>query len=212
MEDSLISGNIASNPEHNRGTGGDIYFYRYFSLSNVTITGNTAGGNAGAFFLDYLANGTFDHMTIAGNDTYNPAQARILTGGAVKDIDRFEVRNSIITGPANAQETCRFDDTTKIISAGRSLVSDTSCLDATVNLLKSESEAKLGSLRDNGEPTQTLALLPGSPAIDASLPVDEMMDPKLDQRGFGCQGTADIGAFERLSSSRAARRLTRQWN
>jgi hypothetical protein len=53
----------------------------------------------------------------------------------------------------------------------------------------------LGPLADNGGPTQTHALLPGSPAIDAALLAN---CPPTDQRGvIRPQGTGcDIGAFE----------------
>ena len=55
----------------------------------------------------------------------------------------------------------------------------------------------LGPLADNGGPTQTHALLPGSPAIDAG---DNTDAPEWDQRGIGfpriVNGTIDIGAFE----------------
>ncbi len=63
----------------------------------------------------------------------------------------------------------------------------------------------LGPLADNGGPTQTIALLPGSPAIDAgsnSLAVLPTTGQPLvyDQRGPGfariANGTVDIGAFE----------------
>ena len=60
----------------------------------------------------------------------------------------------------------------------------------------------LGPLADNGGPTQTIALLAGSPAIDAgrSVAVDPRPDLKTDQRGTGfareVNGTIDIGAFE----------------
>ena len=63
----------------------------------------------------------------------------------------------------------------------------------------------LGPLADNGGPTQTIALLPGSPAIDAGSPalaVDPTTGLPLttDQRGAGfpriVNGTVDIGAFE----------------
>ncbi len=55
----------------------------------------------------------------------------------------------------------------------------------------------LGPLADNGGPTLTHALLPGSPAIDAG---DNTDAPEWDQRGPGfpriVNGTIDIGAFE----------------
>jgi len=63
----------------------------------------------------------------------------------------------------------------------------------------------LGTLAKNGGPTETIALLAGSPAIDAgsnSLAVDAQGKPlTTDQRGAGfpriVNGTVDIGAFER---------------
>ena len=51
----------------------------------------------------------------------------------------------------------------------------------------------LGPLQDNGGPTRTMALLPGSPAINAG---DSTNPPPTDQRGFARVGTPDIGAFE----------------
>jgi probable HAF family extracellular repeat protein len=55
----------------------------------------------------------------------------------------------------------------------------------------------LGPLQNNGGPTQTRALLPGSPAIDAG---DNTGAPMWDQRGPGYprieHGIIDIGAFE----------------
>jgi hypothetical protein len=54
----------------------------------------------------------------------------------------------------------------------------------------------LGPLQDNGGPTQTMALLPGSPAIDAGT----LTDSEWDQRGPGyprlVNGATDIGAYE----------------
>jgi len=56
-------------------------------------------------------------------------------------------------------------------------------------------DPKLGPLADNGGPTLTMALLPGSPAIDAG---NTSLAPTTDQRGFPRPAGlgADIGAFE----------------
>jgi hypothetical protein len=56
-------------------------------------------------------------------------------------------------------------------------------------------DPKVGPLADNGGPTWTMALLPGSPAIDAGTPLGA---PAADQRGIARpQGPGvDIGAFE----------------
>jgi hypothetical protein len=56
-------------------------------------------------------------------------------------------------------------------------------------------DPKLGPLADNGGPTLTMALLPGSPAIDAG---NTSVAPATDQRGFPRPAglAADLGAFE----------------
>src|SRR5207247_2347431 len=60
-------------------------------------------------------------------------------------------------------------------------------------------EPLLGPLQDNGGPTFTHALLPGSPAIDAGDP-NFVPPPYYDQRGPGYDrvrnGRLDIGSFE----------------
>ena len=57
----------------------------------------------------------------------------------------------------------------------------------------------LGPLQDNGGPTFTHALLPGSPAINAGNP-NFTPPPSFDQRGPGyprvVNGRIDIGSFE----------------
>ena len=56
-------------------------------------------------------------------------------------------------------------------------------------------DPKLGPLANNGGPTLTMALLPGSPAIDAG---NTALAPTADQRGFPRPAgvASDIGAFE----------------
>src|SRR5439155_22233245 len=87
-----------------------------------------------------------------------------------------------------------------ITSAGHNLSSDGSCGLAGAGDLQ-KVDPKLGELADNGGPTQTHALLAGSPAIDAG---DNASCPGTDQRGTArpvdgnSDGVAvcDIGAFE----------------
>src|SRR5271166_6347501 len=63
----------------------------------------------------------------------------------------------------------------------------------------------LDPLQNNGGPTQTMALLPGSPAIRDG---DTANAPAYDQRGPGfpriVNGFIDIGAFEVQSTNAAA--------
>jgi hypothetical protein len=51
----------------------------------------------------------------------------------------------------------------------------------------------LAPLANNGGPTQTTALLPGSPAIDQG---NSSTCPAVDQRGYLRSGPCDIGAYE----------------
>jgi hypothetical protein len=77
---------------------------------------------------------------------------------------------------------------------GHNLSSDTSCAFTNVGSLNN-TDAKLGPLANNGGPTLTMALLPGSPAIDAG---DTSLAPATDQRGFPrpVGPAVDIGAYE----------------
>jgi hypothetical protein len=81
-----------------------------------------------------------------------------------------------------------------VIDAGHNLSSDGSC--AFTNLgSRNNTSPRLGPLANNGGPTLTMALLAGSPAIDAG---DPSAAPPTDQRGaLRPIGPApDIGAYE----------------
>ena len=84
---------------------------------------------------------------------------------------------------------------TGAFGSGHNIDSDGTCdLKATGD--KSNVDPKLGPLADNGGPTLTHALLPGSPAINA-IPSQDCVVTR-DQRGaFRPQGAGcDIGAYE----------------
>lgn len=91
----------------------------------------------------------------------------------------------------------------QIIDDGRNLSSDGTCSFTNVGSLNNI-DPKLGPLADNGGPTLTMALLAGSPAIDAG---DNAAAPPTDQRGvprpFG--PAADIGAYEYATLLRISR-------
>jgi len=81
-----------------------------------------------------------------------------------------------------------------ITDAGHNLSSDNSCAFTNVGSLNN-TDPMLGLLADNGGPTLTMALLPGSPAIDGG---DDSAAPPTDQRGFPrlVGAASDIGAYE----------------
>jgi len=86
------------------------------------------------------------------------------------------------------------DCTGSLADAGHNLSSDNSCAFTNIGSMNN-TDPKLGPLANNGGPTLTMALLPGSPAIDAG---DTSLAPDTDQRGFPRPAglAADIGAFE----------------
>jgi hypothetical protein len=89
-----------------------------------------------------------------------------------------------------------------ITDLGHNLSSDDTCAFTNVGSMNN-TDPKLGPLADNGGPTLTMALLPGSPAIDAG---NTSLAPATDQRGVPRPFSlaADIGAFEFWPTLRAS--------
>jgi hypothetical protein len=65
-----------------------------------------------------------------------------------------------------------------------------------ITLIPIYSDPLLAPLADNGGPNETMALWPGSPAIDAGA----TGCPPIDQRGVPRNGNCDIGAYEFLNA------------
>ena len=140
-------------------------------------------------------------MTIAGNTGY----------GIFAVAGSVTLQNTVVANNSQFPDTPQRDPANcsgSVTSRGNNLDGDGTCsLTGPGDL--SKVDPKLGPLADYGGPTQTQALLPGSPAIDAGSNVD---CPATDQRGFqrprdgdgnGTQ-VCDIGAFESDGSSNPA--------
>jgi CSLREA domain-containing protein len=191
LTNSTVSGNIAS------GVGGgirnDSYYYGSLTLTNSTVSGNTSLlGFGGAIFNDSVESAimTLTNSTVSGNSADQ-------SGAAIHIHYRSNIEttltNTIVAHNGTAAPNC--NDGALINSLGYNLADDDSCgLTATGDLVAAD--ALLAPLADNGGPTETHALLPGSPAIDAGSPT--CPPPHRDQRGVvRPQGLAcDIGAFE----------------
>jgi CSLREA domain-containing protein len=158
------------------------------NVVNSTVSGNAASQSNGGIF----SFGTLElvHSTVSAN-------AGGVNGGIFGDAgSSVTLKNSIVAG--NVGRDC----TGPILSAGHNLDGDSTCnLTATGDI--SAVDAMLGPLRDYGGPTETHALLSGSPAIDAIAVADctdlDGAPVVSDQRGVARpQGAGcDIGAFER---------------
>lgn len=124
----------------------------------------------------------------------------VVSGGAVIwNMDRLTMRNSLVDG------WCRTEDGSATTSDGYNLESPgNSCsFDVEKGDQVEVSVDDLGLewiLADNGGPTETQALLPGSVAIDV-IPETECVNVEgelltADQRGEPRDMLCDVGAFE----------------
>ncbi|MCH7559357.1 MAG: hypothetical protein IIB56_18145 [Planctomycetes bacterium] len=179
---TTISGNTAAI------AGGGIHSHEnaVLSLSNSTISGNTAGVEGGGLHVHGFA--------ILTNNTFNENAAGVRGGGIYSFHDGWVFMSNMIIANSPSGSDCMG---ATFASLGHNLDSDGTC-NLTEPTDLSHTDPLLGSLRDNGGPSYTHALMPGSPAIDAAKEVDTL---ETDQRGVHRpQGAAfDIGSFERRS-------------
>ncbi len=181
--------------------GGGIYNNRNLLMTNSTLTGNHVMGILGAGGGGIFSKGsmtaaavTIRHSTLTDNVTIeNWGQVYHLA--AIAWSGTMDIRNSILAGNLGTV----LNGT--LTASGHNLISNSSGGGgyAATDIL--DVDPMLATLADNGGPTFTHALLPGSPAIDAG---DNTGAPMWDQRGPGfprvVNGTVDIGAFEVQSS------------
>lgn len=196
--ESTISNNSAQNGGGIYNTAG--YDFGEVNARNVTISSNYAHFQGGGIYNegDGESSGEMylNHVTIYRNE----AQAEGGGGGIFDGTPpepppgTVEYRNSIIA--KNSYEDCSGGGGGPI-SDGNNLIGDQSCDTTESDIATGEGriDPRLEPLRDNGGPTKTHALLPGSPAIDEA---DGENCPDADQRGLtrptGAQ--CDIGAYE----------------
>jgi len=185
LTNSTVSGNTAV------ASGGGLYTtFTTTELTNSTVSGNTAGGGGGGIGLVAGDALTIDNSTIALNGTATSGGGLNVCGTCTATL-----AGSIVAG--NTADTSGPDCAGAPLSLGYNLIGQgAGCglIPGTGDLLNTD--PLLGPLQDNGGPTFTHALLPGSPAIDAGNPT--CPPPATDQRGtVRPQGDAcDIGAFE----------------
>jgi parallel beta-helix repeat protein len=186
VENSTISGNSAAT------TGGGIYG-GVIEIVNSTISGNSAGTSGGGIYnFPYSLN--VANSTITGNSAPS--------GGGIYNVGSLEVSNTILNAGASGENI--FNDGGTITSLGYNLSSDDGGGYLTGPGDQINTDPLLGPLQDNGGPTFTHALLPGSPAIDAGDP-NFHPPPFDDQRGCPrvSNGRIDTGSFERQPLGRS---------
>jgi hypothetical protein len=182
---STFSGNSATTND-----GGAIYNTNggAVNVTNSTFYDNTAGVEAGdeggaIFSADGTGSSTVNvtNSTFSGNSAGGDGDTFYIFSGA------FNATNNIVAGSAPGNCSGTITSVT-----GANLSTDDTCTGFTE---VTSGDLNLGSLADNGGPTQTIALLSGSVAIDHP---DATCATATDQRGITRpQGTGcDAGAFE----------------
>jgi hypothetical protein len=156
------------------------------SISNSTFANNSAtfAGGGG------LAN--FDTVNISNSTFANNSATSASGGGLANDSGTMSISNSIVAN--NTGGNC----TGGITDQGYNLSSDSSCgFTGTGSLQNTDPKLDPNGLQNNGGPTQTIALLSTSPAID-TIPAANC--PSTDQRGNARpdngETTCDMGAYE----------------
>ncbi len=192
VKNTTISNNAANETKpFNLGKAGGIYNRGDLLLNNSTVHGNQCIGSSqnlgGGMFVDGPALTLISQSTISGNQCQKGGGLFVAFGSEVY------VRNSIFANSAGSHP----DVSGLLTSSDHNLIQNTTGGSGFGSNDILNVDPMLGSFGDNGGPTLTVALLPGSPAIDAGNNTDV---PEWDQRGPGfpriVNGTIDIGAFE----------------
>jgi predicted outer membrane repeat protein len=173
LSQSTVSGNSTAGDFAPGGgifsRGGDV------TLSQSTVSGNNARGRGGGISV-FSGDLVVHHSTITDNTSGD-------AGGGIYATEAVALDHTIVAGNHDNSGTAH--DIAGVVNATYSLIG------FGANFL--------GPLADNGGPTMTHALLPGSPAINAGDP-NFVGPPDYDQRGFPYKrvsgGRIDIGAFE----------------
>lgn len=222
VTDTTLFGNYAGN----RG-GAIANFFGDTTISDTTLSGNTSffeGGGiwdngtltvhrctlAGNSALNEYGGGIWTANTAAIiGSTLSSNSARLAGGGIYNPGGTMTIQSSIVAGnscprgPDLESAAATLSNTLLGDNRGATGLIETSpgAFDASGNLIGGPRfgiiDALLAPLAYNGGPTQTMALQPGSPALDSGAnPQHEARD----QRGFPFVRTAgiqtDMGAFE----------------
>ncbi|MGO9468832.1 MAG: choice-of-anchor Q domain-containing protein [Isosphaeraceae bacterium] len=215
LTDCTVANNAATGSVVNEPTGGGIYNSGTVTATRCTIANNSAVLDGGGIDNDgtvILAN-----CTIAGNQTSGDGggiqnegvlsatnctianNSAALDGGGISvgvNSTSTTLANTIVGGNSAASGP---DVSGMVTSKGYNLIGNPSGGSGFANNDTLGKNPVIGILQNNGGPTPTIALLPGSPAIGAgSSSISGVTVPSTDQRGVPrpFNGTVDIGAFQ----------------
>jgi hypothetical protein len=192
---STVSDNSATSD------GGGIYNANTLTLTDCTISGNSAIGIAGiggfGGGIDNFGTLTLTNCTLSGNSAgYG--------GGGLLQAGTARLVNTIVAANFRGSSTTADDiqgidvDTANSFNNLIGTGGSGGLTDGSNGNQVGVADARLGPPAFNGGPTQTHALLPGSPALDAGDNSRVPAGVTTDQRGFNrfVGSATDIGAFE----------------
>ncbi len=179
------------------------------TVTNSTFSGNSASNNGGAVTNSAFAgtaSSTLLNCTFSGNNA--PTGSAVSNGastfgGTPAAATTFLVNNIVKQGTMgpNFSNASGTNAAASLISLGHNISSDDAgggagtapggFLSGMGDLRNTDPMLSAGGLADNGGGTPTIALDPGSPAINNAVNA-----PARDQRDYLRNGAADIGAFE----------------
>ena len=212
------------------------------SITNSTVSNNTAQTDAGILFDEGGITATINNSTISANAALYGSGGVYIGSGSSLTVNQSTISANSSAGTYTGTDGggIQLGDNTSVVTLSGSIVSgnssgvagaadfglysslasDTASITATNSLIGevdsritvngtnnvSSTNPMLGALANNGGTTKTMALLTGSPAIDAGPnPVATFTGNEFDQRGAGYAriigGLVDIGAFEAQPSS-----------
>jgi hypothetical protein len=195
LESSTVSGNETRGAS---ASGGGVWATTLV-VDRSTISGNSTLIDGGGVYVEEAL--TINQSTITLNTAGNRG-AGVLRPNSAASFP-LTITGSILAGNTAPNAPDLRPGTGSVVTANYSLFGDTTGSGVTATTgtgnLRNVS-AQLGPLADNGGPTKTHALLPGSPALNAGDPAVAFSGTQFDQRGTPFTrvsgGRIDVGAFE----------------
>jgi uncharacterized repeat protein (TIGR02543 family) len=192
LDSSLVAANTAETGGGiATGSGPSNAAIGTIQLTNTSLSGNVAERGGG--IERSQGNTLLRAVTIAGNSAPRGSGIAFAGGRSI-----YSVATGLIVANVPPSQNCAlttglFPAAASLSVPGANLESGAGCHLRTSDL--SSTNPLLAPLANNGGPSQTRALLPGSPAVDRYTGAD---CPTLDQRGYRRPAGAacDIGAFE----------------
>jgi Dockerin type I domain len=184
ITDSTLSANKANAVTSNLGGGALFLNGTKATVLNSTLSGNSGTGGGAIRQTAVSATLTVQNSTIAFNSA-TTGGGIVRVAGTITLTSTIVAMNVASTGP----------DIANAVTANFCLIGNTAGAAITGSNNVLNSNPLLGSLANNGGPTQTHALLAGSPAVNkGSNPSSIPFDQRGNNRVVG--SAADIGAYE----------------